>query len=46
MSYDEEDGGYADGFKMSGYDDDTEDPLEIPEELDFGLDEEDPDKDG
>lgn len=43
MSYDEDeevDG----GFKMGGSDDDE--PLDIPEEInDFGLDEEDPDKD-
>ncbi|TSC77968.1 MAG: hypothetical protein G01um101424_102 [Parcubacteria group bacterium Gr01-1014_24] len=33
-----------DGFRISGADDDE--PLEMPEEMtDFGLDEEDPDKD-
>lgn len=48
MSYDEDDG-YGGGFKMSGYDDDIEEPLDLPEggiEEDFGLDEEDPDRDG
>ena len=39
MSYDE-DGNFEDGFK------DNEEPLDLPEEItDFGLDEEDPDKD-
>ena len=43
MSYDE-DGELNVGFKMGG--DDEDEPLEIPEEItDFGLDEEDPDKD-
>ena len=41
MSYDEEE--LEEGFKVSDSDDDE--PLEIPENLDFGLDEEDPDKD-
>ncbi len=46
MSYDEDEG-FGGDFKMSGYDDDTEEPLDIPEEInDFGLDEEDPDRDG
>lgn len=42
MSYDDDeeiDG----GFKLS--DDDGDEPLEIPDDMDFGLDEEDPDKD-
>jgi hypothetical protein len=43
MSYDEDEG-FGGSFKMSGYDDDNNDePLDIPEEInDFGLDEEDP----
>jgi hypothetical protein len=40
MSYDEDE--IKDGFSIS---DDTEDELEPPVEMDFGLDEEDPDKD-
>ena len=43
MSYNEDGEEIDVGFKMSVDDDE---PLEIPEEpLDFGLDEEDPDKD-
>jgi len=44
MSYDDEDA----GFKMSGAYGDDEEPLEedAPADIDFGLDEEDPDKDG
>ncbi len=41
MSFDEEEETEA-GFKMS--DDDMDEPLDMPE-MDFGLDEEDPDKD-
>lgn len=45
MSYDEEE--IDSGFKISdgesGGDEDA--PLDIPEDMDFGLDEEDPDKD-
>ncbi len=42
MSYDEEDE-LQGGFKMS--DDDEDEPLEDMPDMDFGLDEEDPDKD-
>jgi hypothetical protein len=42
MNYDE-DREMEEGFRMSENDEDE--PMEIPEELDFGLDEEDPDKD-
>lgn len=43
MSYDEDEDLGA-GFKMGGSDDDE--PLDMPEDMtDFGLDEEDPDKD-
>ena len=42
MSYDEEE--IEDGFRISGGDEDE--PLDMPAEMtDFGLDEEDPDKD-
>lgn len=42
MSYDEEE--VEDGFRVSSSDEDE--PLDIPVEMtDFGLDEEDPDKD-
>jgi hypothetical protein len=34
----------GDGFKMGGEDDEDE-PLDMPEDLDFGLDEEDPERD-
>ena len=43
MNYEENDDA-SDGFKMGGVDGDE--PLDIPEEIpDFGLDDEDPDKD-
>ncbi len=43
MSYNEDEETTEDGFKVGGTDDDE---LEIPEGMtDFGLDEEDPDKD-
>ncbi|MEO5635391.1 MAG: hypothetical protein ABIS26_00120 [Candidatus Paceibacterota bacterium] len=42
MSYDEDEEVVEPGFKI---DDDAEVPLEIPDDLDFGLDEEDPDRD-
>lgn len=43
MSYDEEEE-IEDGFKIGGADGDE--PLDMPDEItDFGLDEEDPDKD-
>jgi len=41
MSYDEDE--VVDEFKIEGGDDETLD--DIPADLDFGLDEEDPDKD-
>lgn len=41
MSYDDDEEDLEAGFRMS----DEDDPLEMPEDLDFGLDEEDPDKD-
>ncbi len=41
MSYDEDE--VQDGFRIN--DDDTDEPLDVPEDMDFGLDEEDPDKD-
>jgi hypothetical protein len=45
MSYNE-DGGIEDGFKMGVDEDEIGEPLDMPEEIpDFGLDEEDPDKD-
>ena len=45
MSYDEDEE-IVGGFKMN--DDDGDEPLDIdaPADLDFGLDEEDPDRDG
>jgi len=42
MSYYDDDE-TREGFKMS--EDDTDEPLDVPEDMDFGLDEEDPDKD-
>jgi len=43
MSYYEEEGLEEQGFRMSA---DEDEPLDVPEEMtDFGLDEEDPDKD-
>ncbi len=42
MSYDEDDGKFEDEFAIS-----DDEPLDLPEDdLDFGLDEEDPDRDG
>lgn len=44
MSYDEEGGLEERSFRIN--DDNEDEPLEIPEEItDFGLDEEDPEKD-
>jgi len=40
MSYDEDEE-VQDGFRLN----DDEESLDVPEDLDFGLDEEDPDKD-
>jgi len=42
MSYDESEE-EVEGFKLN--DGEDEEPLEVPTDLDFGLDEEDPDKD-
>jgi|GEM_PF-5616090 len=41
MSY-EEDEDLEGGFKVGG---DSDEPLDMPEDMDFGLDEEDPDRD-
>ena len=43
MSYDEEEELGRDGFKIGA--DEDEPMLDIPEDMDFGLEEEDPDKD-
>ena len=43
MSYEEDNENLIEGFKMSDGDDDE--PLDMPEDLDFGLEEEDPDRD-
>ncbi|MFA6077145.1 MAG: hypothetical protein WC735_03680 [Candidatus Paceibacterota bacterium] len=45
MSYDENEE-VEDGFKVGADEDELGEPLDMPEEIpDFGLDEEDPDKD-
>ena len=44
MSYDEDEE-VEGGFKVGADDDEMGEPLDAPADLDFGLDDEDPDKD-
>lgn len=44
MSYNEDDETEA-GFKVGADEDEIGEPLDAPDSMDFGLDEEDPDKD-
>ena len=46
MSYDEDEG-FGGDFKINSFDEEGDEPIEIPEEIDTDfLDEEDPDRDG